>query len=116
MQVVLQVSDPYAKRVILLSLVLATLAVARVTRFLTEDRLTLGYRRWMVGKWGEDSLPAYLAHCPWCTSLWVAAPVMVVTVLTFTTHLPLWQRLVLILLSWPAASMASAWVLARWED
>ena len=66
---------------LVVSLVVATLAVARVTRFLTEDFLTVGYRRWVVNRWGEDSKMSYLVHCPWCTSIWVALPVMPIAVL-----------------------------------
>lgn len=61
---------------IVVSLVVAALAVARVTRFLTEDFLTVGYRRWVVTRWGPDSKMSYLVHCPWCTSIWIALPVM----------------------------------------
>lgn len=61
---------------ILLSLVVGALAVARVTRLFVEDRITLGYRRWIINKWGPDSLGAYFAGCPWCTSIWVAALLM----------------------------------------
>jgi hypothetical protein len=67
--------------VLIISLVVAALAVARITRFLTEDRLSIGYRRWVVNKFGEQSLAAYLAHCQWCTSIWVAIPIMPVAVL-----------------------------------
>lgn len=65
----------------IVALVLAALTVARITRLLTEDRLTISYRRWAVDKWGKDSLPAYFVHCSWCTSMWVAAPIMPVAVL-----------------------------------
>lgn len=66
---------------LVVSLVVAALAVARVTRFLTEDFLAVGYRRWVVKRWGEDSKMSYLVHCPWCTSIWVAIPLMPVAVL-----------------------------------
>jgi hypothetical protein len=67
--------------VIVVSLVVAALAVARITRFLVEDYLTVGYRRWVVTRWGPDSKMSYLAHCPWCTSFWVALPLMPVAAL-----------------------------------
>lgn len=66
---------------LVVSLVVAALAVARVTRLLTEDFLTVGYRRWVVSRWGEESKMSYLVHCPWCTSIWVALPVMPIAVL-----------------------------------
>lgn len=59
---------------VLASLVLLTLAVARVTALIKDDRITLSFRRWVVNKWGEDSAPAYLVHCSWCVSMWVAFP------------------------------------------
>lgn len=61
---------------ILLSLIVAMLAVSRVTRLLTEDKLALGYRRWIVNRFGAESMVSYLAHCRWCTSFWVALLVM----------------------------------------
>lgn len=61
---------------IVVSLVVAALCVARVTRFLVEDFLADPYRRWVVKRWGSESKPSYLAHCPWCTSIWVGALVM----------------------------------------
>lgn len=66
---------------LIISLILAILTVARATRLVVTDRITVGWRRWVVTKWGADSLPSYLAHCPWCMSLWIAIPVMPVAVL-----------------------------------
>lgn len=82
---------------LIITLVVAALAVARLTRLLTEDRLTVGYRRWVVNKYGEKSLASYLVHCQWCTSMWIATPVMPVAVF-FPNH---W---VLAVLAIPAAS------------
>lgn len=59
---------------VLIALVLITLTVARLTRFIKGDQLTLGFRRWVVKRYGEDSKRAYLVHCSWCTSMWVALP------------------------------------------
>lgn len=59
---------------VLLSLVLMTFAVARLTRFIKGDQLTLQFRRWVIKRYGEDSRLAYLVHCSWCTSMWVALP------------------------------------------
>jgi hypothetical protein len=67
--------------VIVVSLVVAALAVARIARLLTEDFLTVGYRRWVVTRWGPESKMSYLVHCPWCTSIWIALPIMPVAVL-----------------------------------
>ena len=59
---------------VLIALVLITLAVARLTRLTKGDRLTLAFRRWVINKYGEDSLQAYFVHCSWCTSIWWAIP------------------------------------------
>jgi hypothetical protein len=59
---------------VLLSLVLMTLAVARLTRLVKGDQITIGLRRWVVNKFGEESRMAYLVHCSWCTSMWLALP------------------------------------------
>ena len=91
---------------LILSMVVACLAVARLTRLLVEDQLTVGYRRWVVQRFGESSMPSYLAHCPWCTSVWVAIPVMPVAVL-----LP--HPWVIAVLSIPAVSMVAGLLLDR---
>jgi hypothetical protein len=67
--------------VLLISLVLGVLAVARVTRLIVEDRVLVGLRQWVIRRWGEDSKPAYLILCPWCMSIWVSLPIMPVAVL-----------------------------------
>src|SRR5262245_13518348 len=72
---------------VLASLVLITLAVARLTRLVTADAITLPFRRWVVNRWGEDSRIAYLVHCSWCTSLWIALPAGVLWAFPL---LPLW--------------------------
>lgn len=97
---------------IVASLVLAALAVARITYFLVEDYLTNGYRRWVVNKWGEDSKLSYLVHCPWCTSVWVALVIMPIPVfmLMSWTEPITWAVAVL---SIPAASMVSGLLIDR---
>ena len=61
---------------LVLSLVVAALAVARVTRFFTEDRLAVKLRQWVVQRWGADSLPSYFIHCPWCVGMWMSVLVV----------------------------------------
>lgn len=92
--------------VIVLSLVVGVLAVARLSRLLTTDRLTIGYRRWVVNKWGADSMPSYLAHCDWCTSMWLAVPIMPVAALYPFT----W---VIGILAVPAASLVAGLILSE---
>lgn len=82
-------------------LVVYALAVARVTRLLTTDRIMVAYRRAVLTRSGPDGLATYLAHCDWCTSVWVAALLMPVV---------MWApyRLALALLLIPAASQVAA--------
>lgn len=91
---------------LLISLVLAALAVTRVTRFLVEDRLALKYRAWVTKKWGEESLAAYFVYCPWCTSMWVSLLIGPAAVLY-----P--NRWVLAVLAVPAMSMVAGLFLDR---
>jgi len=91
---------------LIVSLIVAGLAVARLTRFVIDDQLTIGLRRAVIRKWGEDSWQSYLAHCPWCVSVWIALPVMPVAVL--------WpNRWVVAALSIPAASMMAGLLVDR---
>ena len=91
---------------LLLVLTIAMLAVVRITRLLVTDELTSRYRRWVVSRWGENSMAAYLAHCPWCTSIYVATIVMPIA--TFWPN-----RWVLAVLLIPATSMLSGLILDR---
>jgi hypothetical protein len=67
--------------VLIISLIVAALAVARITRLLVDDQLTVSWRQRVVKRFGADSMPAYLAHCPWCVSMWVAPPFMMISAL-----------------------------------
>jgi hypothetical protein len=89
-------------------MVVAVLAVARLTRLLVEDRITNSLRLWVIRKYGKSSMPAYFIHCPWCMSIWIAPLVMPVAVL--------WpNRWVLLALSIPAASYLTG-LLAKLEE
>jgi hypothetical protein len=61
------------------------LAVARVTGFLTTDRLLENVRYTLIRRWcGSDpevdckSGWPYLLTCPWCMSIWVAPPAAII--------------------------------------
>jgi hypothetical protein len=70
------------------SLLLVTLAVARITRLVATDRIMVSFRRWVVNRWGEESEAAYLAHCRWCASIWIGLPAAVGwAMLTLPLHL-----------------------------
>ena len=89
---------------LILSLVIAMLAVARLARLIAEDEITVGLRRWVVGWNGEHGLITKLVHCaPWCMSMWFSL-IMPVAVL--------FPRIWLIaVLSVPAGSMVAAMIL-----
>lgn len=90
----------------LLVLVVASVAVVRLTRLFVSDEIMVGYRRWVVNRFGSDSRTSYLVHCPWCTSMWVAAILMPVAVA--------WpNRWVLASLAIPAASLVAGLILER---
>jgi hypothetical protein len=55
-----------------LVLVVLVLAIARGTRLITTDEITLPLRTWVVRKYGGDGKAAYFVFCPWCVSIWVA--------------------------------------------
>lgn len=73
---------------ILLILTLYTLTVARITRLLTADKLTDWIREELIRWRGIDSLSAYLFHCRWCMSVWVAFALAPAAV--HFTHLDWW--------------------------
>jgi len=71
-----------------ITLAVFALAAARVTRLITEDKLTEGprgrlvdraWRRWRPAvpiadrPHADEPKPAYLLTCPWCASIYVAA-------------------------------------------
>lgn len=63
--------------------------VARVTRFLNSDYLFEPVRDWLERKTGAGKL-YYLVTCPWCASIWVAAPVAAIA-------------------AWPLSSLEGRW-------
>lgn len=57
-----------------MKLLVDTLAVARLTRLVTRDRITRRPRNWV---WEHAPEPiAALVDCPWCVSIWAAAGVV----------------------------------------
>lgn len=89
---------------LVVTLIAAVAAVARLTRLLVSDQITVTYRQWVVRRFGPESAYSYLAHCPWCTSMWISAIVMPVAVA--------WpNRWVLAILAVPAASLITGLLL-----
>lgn len=95
----------------MLAVVLVCLAAYRVTRLLTTDAFPpLARARDAVEeRWGDESWQAYLAHCPWCVSVYVAGALVAASVLLLDDGLPH------PLLVWPTAS-AVAGLVASWLD
>lgn len=56
-----------------LTVALTVLAVARVTRLLTADRILDRPRIAIMEQFGPDSMTAYWVTCPWCMSIYVGA-------------------------------------------
>ncbi len=56
-----------------LVLAITALAVARVTRLVTDDYLLAEPRARTIQWLGEESKLAYLLTCPWCVSIYIAA-------------------------------------------
>lgn len=58
-----------------ITLAVAALATARITRLVTTDRITQAPRAWILSKLNSDGLPAYLIVCDWCASVYAGAGV-----------------------------------------
>lgn len=56
-----------------ITLILAALATARITRLITSDRITEAPRGWVLRRLDEGGLLAYLIVCNWCASVYVGA-------------------------------------------
>lgn len=54
-----------------IAFVLAVLLVARLTRLVTEDRITEAPRDWILDRINPHGLGTYLMTCPWCISVYV---------------------------------------------
>lgn len=57
----------------MVALALTALAVARVTRMVTTDRIFLAPRAWVLNRLDRESLLAYLIVCDWCVSVYAGA-------------------------------------------
>lgn len=77
---------------------LGFLIVARATRFLNSDYLAAGLRNRVLERFGEGKL-YYLVTCPWCASIWIAAPVA--TTVAVTAPLTTW---------WTVFSAVALWL------
>lgn len=89
---------------LVLTLIAATLTVARLARLVAQDKITVGFRRAIINRFGPDGKISQLVHCaPWCMSVWfsVLMPVAV-----------FWHnQWTLAAFAIPAGSMAAALIL-----
>lgn len=53
-------------------ILLLGLGEARLTRAVTEDRISEPVRAWAVKKWGPQGGVPYLLHCRWCSGIWIS--------------------------------------------
>lgn len=58
-----------------ITLLIAALATARITRLVTRDRITHAGRRRLLNRLDQDGLLAYLIVCDWCVSVYTGAGV-----------------------------------------
>lgn len=86
--------------------VLTALTAARVTRLLVADAFPplLAARTWVVTHWGDESWQAYLAHCPWCTGVYVSGLLVAAVCAVYGLPAPL--------LVWGTAAFVSGYLVA----
>lgn len=60
---------------------LVCVATFRLARLFTMDFVMEPFRDWVAKRFGAESKLAYLSECPWCLSMWLAVPVVVVATL-----------------------------------
>ena len=92
---------------LMLNVIAATLAVARFTTLITDDKITMKLRLAVIEKWGKDSWQSVLIHCPWCVSVWVALLIMPAVVLLSG------GSILLAALSVPAASYVTGFLASK---
>jgi hypothetical protein len=79
------------------------MATTRWTRVITEDRVGLPLRRYVIDHYGENSALAYLVLCPWCVSPYIAT-LHTIPAMFFLDHMPWPQRIFIGILLIPTAS------------
>lgn len=58
-----------------ITLLVAALATARLTRLVTRDQITHGARRRALKRLDHDGMLAYLIVCDWCVSVYTGSVV-----------------------------------------
>ena len=66
--------------------VILALATYRITRLVTRDVITEGFRNWFWKKFPPESKKlGYLITCEWCLSIWVASLLIASAMITSVT-------------------------------
>jgi hypothetical protein len=66
--------------------VILALATYRITRLVTRDVITEGFRNWFWTKFPPESKKlGYLLTCEWCLSIWVASLLVASAMITSVT-------------------------------
>lgn len=70
--------------------ILLCLAVYRLSRLIAIDEFPpmMLFRARVAERWGDKSWQAYLSECPWCVSMWIGAPIVLVTALLSSLPVP----------------------------
>ena len=84
-------------------------AVARLTRLLTADTITAPIRNAIRRRYGAESAAASFIECPWCVSVWIAAPV---APLAYWFGLNWWYQVPAL---WLTLGYATGWAAVREE-
>jgi Protein of unknown function (DUF1360) len=82
-------------------LLIAGLAVYRITRLITEDSITDSLRDAVAEKWPGEWADT-LINCPFCTSFWAAAAVTILLLPALSLPFVVW-----LLLPWALSGFAS---------
>lgn len=90
-----------------ITLFLAALATARLTRLITTDRITEAPRNALLRRLDPEGLPAYLVMCNWCVSVYTGAGTAAAT---WWLHGHAWFTAALAAL---AFSYAAGWLASR---
>ena len=98
----------------LLAFVALVLAVARATRVVVIDDITIKARGWLLRRFGEGSAMGKLVICYWCSGFWVSllACLYVHTVTCSAGWLP-WQTVAYLPITTFAVAYGASWVLDR---
>ena len=93
--------------VTLLIIVLVCGCTARLTRLITDDRITLPVRQAVIRSFGPDHWFTFLIMCPWCVSPYVAFLTAIPAIWWGLDFLPLHVRFILTILTIPTASQVA---------